>query len=122
MDSKTKILIGVLVVSLLLIGVWWVLTSKNTHISDLLNLKSCSEDSDCIVVESIGGLDHIPTSDEFCGCECVTSINKKFNDFWEQKIKDAECIESRRLCKQCAFVATNSKAICENNLCKLEIK
>ena len=84
-------------------------------------LKACSADSDCIVVQSIEGLTHIPAAGEQCGCECAVAINKKFYGLWNQK--RAEFIlglPCGLLCNPCGLDTSNSRAVCENSKCALK--
>ena len=116
-NSKTKILFGILIVGIIVIGGWWILTKKNEGVPTTAELKTCSMNSDCILVKSIKGLDHIPVIDEGCGCKCITSINKKFKNLWEQKRDEFKNVECKTLCKPCTFFMTNSRAECKNLQC-----
>jgi len=115
MKKKTKILIIILVI-VILVGSWWILNLQK-QLPMNLDLKACFTDSDCIIVSTIKGLEHIPTETEGCGCQCVTSINKNFVDLWEQKQSEFKDYECKTMCKPCGLNRTNSEAKCENNQC-----
>jgi hypothetical protein len=117
MNRKTKILIGVFIVGIVLVSDWWIWNQKAERVPTKEELKTCSANSDCILVETIIGLDHIPIKGEECGCECITSINKKFKKLWEEKQNEFRNYECKKMCKPCAFTMENSRAKCENEQC-----
>ena len=123
MDLKVKILIGmILVVGILLVSSWWFLVQEKTEkLPTKAELKACSTDSDCILVETIKGLDYIPTTDKECGCLCVTSINKRFKDLWEEKRKELANTKCELICKPCTFTINNSIAKCKKGQCVVEL-
>ncbi len=83
---------------------------------------SCSEDSECIVVDSIEGLQYIPDINDECGCANVAAINSQYLELWEQKREEFKGkIECDKWCK--ALGKKDSYiAKCENNKCVLEMK
>ncbi len=108
MGSKIKILIGILVLGILLIGAWWVWNSiipkKEPFIPP--HWKICNSDSDC--VETQAGC-----------CRCTmggvqTAINKKYLNKWEEKLK--------KFCQgticPAVFRCKKGKVICKNHKCK----
>ncbi|MCK4520840.1 hypothetical protein KAT95_03190 [Candidatus Parcubacteria bacterium] len=83
MDSKIKILIGVLIIDIVLIGGLWIWSEQkevgppeNVIQPSDIELITCNEDDDCILV-----LHYI------CMCHCdkcakAMAINKKYLDYW----------------------------------------
>lgn len=113
-------IINLFLISLTTIFILLVATGCSNEISNN-NIKNCETNSGCLKVLSIEGLDHIPEENEECGCSCSTSINKKYLDFWEEKIiffKDK--IECNIDCKECT-AQEDYTPICNDNKCELII-
>lgn len=105
-----------------LLGGWFFWTNQSGELPIKSGLKTCSTNSDCILVETIEGLDYIPTVKEEGGCLCVTSISNKFQDLWNQKKEEFRGKLKRVICKPCAYTMENSQAECEKNQCLVKSK
>lgn len=118
MKGKNMALVALIIIVLL--AAWYLLKKE----ADMKHyLKSCSTDEDCIIVGTINGLDRIPEAADRCGCLCVTSINKKFGELWEQKRQEFETgRECRLICKPCISGYDNGKAYCKDNQCVVDAK
>lgn len=86
------------------------------------NILSCSNDSECIVVDSIEGLQYIPDINDECGCDTVATINSKYLELWETK--RAEFKGKLKCDKWCKGLGLKDSYIakCENKKCVLEFK
>ncbi len=95
MDSKIKIMIGVLVVGIILIGTWqaWEMGILN------IVTRSCHQDSDCIGTCTFG-------------CINRNSIyNEKIRCMW---VSECKCIDNRCVEKEPTIVITTAKEIEEH--------
>ena len=85
------------------------------------NHKSCEGDDDCIIVDSIRGLETIPADSE-CSCFCVTAINLNYKNYWEEQRNSSSKAQCDIICKPCALTRENAIAKCENEKCVAKLK
>ncbi len=106
MNKNNKITIIIILLILAFFVVWKVFvfykTSKIAPL-DLIDLRSCKKDSDCVIVEG-----------KSC-CSCPSAINKNFINNWNSKTYD-KCSKSTLLCSPC-LPLNSLKTLCENNVC-----
>lgn len=126
----TIIIILAVLASVFIIWVCWDWNFEEcpysiSPISENQKVKSCWFDSDCIIVDTIFGLDHIPDAKETNGgCQCVTSINKDYLDLWDKRREEfkGSLTGEMLICKPCGLWLKNSEAKCENKRCKAVAK
>ena len=114
MNLKTKIVMGIFIIGIVLIGGWWIwkfgIYGTTKPIVPPLKMKICSQDSDCIIVKG-----------DCCGCSSggtATTINKNFEEEWYEKLpKDCICLMVISDHPSC-FKETR----CINNRCVLRSK
>lgn len=83
---------------------------------------SCSQNSECIVVDSIEGLQYIPDFNDKCGCANVATINSQYLELWEQKREEfKDKLECDIMCKALGL-KDSYIAKCENKSCVLKLK
>ncbi|MFC1691031.1 hypothetical protein ACFL0W_02510 [Nanoarchaeota archaeon] len=86
------------IIAILVLASLFLISCQKDYTID--EMKACSSDDDCIVVEGRG----------CCGCDTV--INKNYEDYWYDR-SPVSC--PGRLCKVCQPIPEAGK--CENNLC-----
>ena len=97
-NPKTKIVVGILVAGVVLIGGWWVWNSTGTS----RDVRYCVKDSDCV---TYCGFNHNKT---YGRGPC---INKAY---WNREIKDI------KVCCQCEYVDSCNTCRCVDNQCVTE--
>lgn len=79
------------------------------------DIKKCEFDSQCVLVNTISGLNYIPDITDTCGCECTTAINAEYLGLWEQKSRELDGkLQCGILCKTCP---SHTEAVCIKKVC-----
>ena len=90
-------------------------TNSTSEVNKYGDIKKCEDYSQCVLVDTISGLDYIPDISNTCGCECTTAINKEYLELWERKHSELDGkLQCDILCKICAY---HTEAVCIKEVC-----